>query len=200
MLTRQPLHDLFGGSRSKLLGVLLETDRELSIRRLAELAGVAPSTASAALDELERAHIVEGREIAGARLYRLNPEHYAVEPLRRVLEAARGIEDDLVELVHRMLEGGPPLAVILFGSTARGEEGAADIDLLVVAPDEEDRERWLEQVPDVGHAAGRLVGKSVEVLPTRRPTRTDLRRPFWREVLREGRVLSGTPLSELRVA
>lgn len=200
MLTGHPLHDLFGGSRSRLLGVLLNTDRELSIRRLAELAGVAPSTASAALEELGRSQIVEAREIAGAHLYRLNREHYAVVPLRQLLETARGLEGELVALLHQMLPGEPPLAVILFGSTARGEEGAADIDLLVIARDSKTRERWLERAPEVGEAASRLVGKRVEMLTSLLPTRGDLRRPFWREVLREGRVLSGIPLSELRVA
>jgi uncharacterized protein len=45
-------------------------------------------------------------------------------------------DDQLEELVRRIVEAAHPLRIILFGSTARGEAGpTSDVDVLVVVPD-----------------------------------------------------------------
>ena len=56
-------------------------------------------------------------------------------------------QEQLDELVRRIVEAVHPLAVILFGSAARGEMGPdSDLDLLVIAPS---RERFFDRMASV---------------------------------------------------
>ncbi|MDO8586750.1 MAG: nucleotidyltransferase domain-containing protein [Armatimonadota bacterium] len=45
-------------------------------------------------------------------------------------------DEQLQEVVRRIVEAAHPIRIILFGSTARGEAGpVSDVDVLVVVPD-----------------------------------------------------------------
>jgi predicted nucleotidyltransferase len=56
-------------------------------------------------------------------------------------------DEQLIELVKRIVETAAPLRVILFGSTARGEAGSeSDIDVLVVVPDGSHRRKTAQKI------------------------------------------------------
>lgn len=195
MLEPHPLSSTFGGARAKVLDVLLPIDGELTVRHIARLAEVAPSTASAALRQLEQTGLVISREFGTALGYRINPEHFAIASLRAILSEARDIEHMLVEHIERVL-GESPRSIVLFGSRASGRSSPeSDIDLLLVAPDAAAADRWRPRLLDVEEDLQRLLGRRIDIVVSTPPSATDTRRPFWREVRRHGRLIAGMPLS-----
>lgn len=197
MLIRHPLNDVFGGNRARVLEALLELEDEVSGRQAANAADLPASSTSVALHDLEVAGIVSARRLGTAVLYRVNREHFASELLRRVVERARTAEGELVSRLTDEL-GGRPLSVVLFGSVARGQSTPdSDIDLLVVAPDSRRAGSWQERAHEVGERLGRWIGRRVSLVVSTPPTHREVRRSFWREVLRDGRVLAGASLPEL---
>ena len=58
-----------------------------------------------------------------------------------------------------------PLALVVFGSFARGEASTdSDIDVLVVRPDDADSEAWTDAISAFATSARRLTGNPVQVL------------------------------------
>jgi predicted nucleotidyltransferase len=100
----------------------------------------------------------------------------------------------------------PPVSVIVFGSLARGDAGVeSDIDVVVVRPAAvgEDSEAWRQDVEAWREEIRRLSGNAVEIVEVGEGEIGRLlrsRRPMWRDVLRDGVVVYGTPLVELRAA
>lgn len=198
MVIAPPLEAVFGTPRARVLDTLLTVDDALSIRHVAELAQVSPTTASAALAALEAVGLVTHTEVGRAHLYRLNKEHALAPGLLGLLRTAQDLDGLLVERLRRTLGGPPPQAVILFGSEARREGRAdSDLDLLVVGSGGQDVEQWRESRPRAEAALSRLVGRRVQVALAGRPTRREARTEFWRNVLRDGRVLHGPELRAL---
>jgi predicted nucleotidyltransferase len=68
--------------------------------------------------------------------------------------------ETVAQMVRRIVEAVDPDRIILFGSAARGEEGAeSDIDLLVIAPS--DQPRWRRTAPLYRLLAGMGVPKDI---------------------------------------
>ena len=101
-------------------------------------------------------------------------------------------EEQLDELVRRIVEAVHPLRIILFGSAARGEMGPhSDVDLLVVMPDGTHRLDTMELL----HTKFSGIPLAAEVLVA---TASDLERHrhnlglIYHTILDEGRELYGT--------
>jgi uncharacterized protein len=101
--------------------------------------------------------------------------------------------DAISEMVRRIVEAVHPDKIILFGSHARGEAGPdSDVDLLVVAPSEEDRAHRLLPV----YRVLREVGVPKDVVWWTQDEIDDwrnVRGHFINRVLRDGKVLYERP-------
>jgi predicted nucleotidyltransferase len=93
--------------------------------------------------------------------------------------------------------------VTLFGSFARGNDGtASDLDVVVVRPGGtiEDDPAWNDSILRWETHARRISGNTVnriEVSEEEIPPLMRSRRPLWQAIRREGKLLLGTPLTEI---
>lgn len=94
-----------------------------------------------ALSRLSSQGIVSVERTGNAYMYRLSRSHLAAEPIRALAQMRQTL---LARLEHRLESWIPaPVYGAIFGSAARGTmRTESDIDLLLVRPDECDRERW----------------------------------------------------------
>lgn len=135
---------LIPGAPGAVLGALLRTGAALTGRQVHRLVSDQYSLWSVqqALTSLVGLGVVESRTVGRASVHSINEEHYAIQPLRALLDPFAALES-----VVRGVVGSSVDAVILFGSVARGEATAAsDVDLVVVALPEWDGRAELEDV------------------------------------------------------
>ena len=101
------------------------------------------------------------------------------------------IDDDVIHEAARRIAGAAPGArVILFGSHARGEAGPdSDVDLLVVEPRVEDRNREVVRLQRV-LAPLRLPADVIVVSQAHVEEWGDVASTMLHDALREGRVLA----------
>ena len=128
-----PFGGLIPGARGAVLAALLRTGVPLTGRRLHSLVRDDFSLWSVqqALIELADLGIVEVHQVGRANTYQVNEDHYAIRPLRMLVDPLAALREVIADSV-----GSSASAVILFGSAARGEADAgSDIDLAVLAPD-----------------------------------------------------------------
>ncbi len=98
----------------------------------------------------------------------------------------------------------PPMSVMVFGSFARREaEADSDIDGGVVRPTEidEDDDAWVELIEAWRRDVRRLTGNPVEVLEVsvdEAATKLAGRTQVWADIRRDGRVVHGLGVDELR--
>ena len=185
---------IFGGAAAQALEALLRGG-DLTVRQVARVAGLSPSSASVALRTLEARGLVRGVPVGTAVQYRLNEEHFALPHVRALVAEGHQLRSDLPQLIESRL-GSRPRCVILFGSMARGDARKdSDMDLLVVARDEEQLEGWDSTGHELAEWLTGRIGGPLDVVMVTAPSAAELRRPFWRNVLREGQVLDGEPLA-----
>ena len=192
-LLDHPLAVLYEPRRVRVLDVLLVAANELSGRAIATLAGISPTTANLALDELADAGLVTSRPVGRATLWRAAEGAPVLEQLRAV---ARAGEDEICDVLVDAL-GSEPVSITLYGSTARGTAGAgSDVDLLVVAPDEETESLFRRRSYVASRKLRALLGRPVEitVMDQAKVTRT-FDSPFVTNVITDGRTLRGVPLA-----
>jgi hypothetical protein len=198
----RPVQAIVPGAQGRVLAVMAETAAELNLRTIAELSGVSQAQSSRVLPGLVELGVLERREVPPSSLFRFVPEHVAS---RAILALARSVDtvlDELGPLAASLLV--PPVSVIVFGSFARREADAeSDIDLLVVRPPDvdEDDENWASSMEQLHTDARRLTGNPIEVLEVSAGEVAALvrsRRPLWADIRRDGRVVHGLSLEELR--
>lgn len=89
------------------------------------------------------------------------------------------------------------VAAVLYGSVARGDhQSTSDVDVLVVG-ESIDVDVWTPVVIEVEQRLSRYIGREIHVIATDWPTKSELKRPFWNEVVRDGRPLGGARVTEL---
>lgn len=199
-----PVEAIVPGAQGRVLAVLAETTAELNLRTIAQLSAVSQSQASRVLPGLVVLGVIERREVPPSSLFRFVPEHVAS---RTILELARATNRVLDELGH--LAGTltiSPVSIVVFGSFARREATAeSDIDLVVVRPDDvaEDDEGWAAAMEQLHTGVRRLTGNRLEALEVSAREAARLvgsRRPLWSDIRRDGRVVHGPQLDDLRGA
>lgn len=200
----RPIEAVVPGAQGRVLSVLVGTTAELNLRTIAQLAGVSQAQASRLLPSLVELGVVERREVPPSSLFRLVPEHVAG---RALLALARSADFACAEIGR--LAGAlhiRPASVIVFGSFARREAGPdSDIDLVVVRPNDIDENdaMWSESLEDWRRDVRRLTGNRVEVLEVSEDEVSaglSERSAFWADIGREGRVVFGAAVDDLRKA
>jgi predicted nucleotidyltransferase len=200
----RPVEALIPGAPGRLLGALARVDTELPVSRLASVAGVGRSRASAVLGTLAELGVVSRRQVGPVVLVRLERDNAAGQLVAR-LAGLRGIVIGRLRELARDLDP-QPLSLTLFGSFARGDAGAeSDIDILAVRPAEADGDRWPAGLTEFASRARVLTGNRVQVIDY---DLDDLRHrytvreeeagsQFWRSVTQDALTLAGADLREL---
>jgi hypothetical protein len=189
------------GAQGRILGVLARTTADLNLRTIARLAGVSPAQASRVLPDLVALGMVERKETPPSSLFRLVDENVAAQLVRSLSGSYHEVLRRLGEEAARMSPA--PASVIIFGSFARGDADAdSDIDVLIVrADDVPDDEAWASGLGHWWLRAARIAGNGVEVIEDdARTVGRKLRRsgPLWGDIRREGIVVYGATLDDLR--
>ena len=123
---------LIPGASGAVLAVLLRTGVPLTGRQVHGLVRDQCSLWSVqqALASLADLGVVESRAVGRAMVHTINEDHYAIQPLRVLLDPIAALREAVRAVVGSSVDG-----VVLFGSVARGEASAeSDVDLAVVAP------------------------------------------------------------------
>jgi predicted nucleotidyltransferase len=128
-----PVLDVAPAVRGALLQTLARLEQPVTRRQLAAAAGVSPGNASAVIEDLIRAGLVNEAVAGRSSMVVLNRNHLSVGPLL----ALAGLRGELIRRLRERLSEWPDLeGAWLFGSVARGDaDGESDIDLLIVARD-----------------------------------------------------------------
>jgi predicted nucleotidyltransferase len=198
----RPIEAIVPGAQGHVLAVLAETTAELNLRTIAQLAGISQAQASRLLPDLVALGVVERREVPPASLFRLVPEHVASQALLALARATDTVLDELGRLAAALPH--PPVSVIVFGSFARREADAdSDVDVVVVRPAEVDAddEGWSATLEAWRNDVRRLTGNPVEVLEVGADdaaTKLAGRTQVWADIRRDGRVVYGLGIDELR--
>lgn len=207
MLT--PLDYILGTTaKVRLLRALLPLDSPATGREAERLAGVSHPSAARALDDLAALGVLNRTATQAAHLYRINREHDLVPLLESLFERESARFASLRKEIEAALASADladrVTSVGLFGSSARGEaEPGSDLDLLVLVPDQSDKE-----------AAGGLLGAVSERLRTHYGARASVlvlavpeaqRRlqegdPLLQGIVRDSRTLFGTRIQEALAA
>jgi predicted nucleotidyltransferase len=198
----RPVEAIVPGAQGRVLAVVAETTAELNLRTISELSGVSQAQVSRVLPGLVRLGVLERREVPPASLFRFVPEHIASRAIMALARAADTVLADLGRVAAALPVA--PVSVVVFGSFARREADAeSDIDILVVRPHEvgEDDEQWAESMEQLATHGRRLTGNSLEVLEVADDDVASLlesRRPLWVDIRRDGRLVYGASIVELR--
>jgi predicted nucleotidyltransferase len=200
----RPVEAIVPGAQGRVLAVMAETTAELNLRTIAELSGVSLAQASRVLPGLVELGVLERREVPPSSLFRFVQDHVASRAILALAHATDTVIDELGDLAASLLV--PPVSVVVFGSFARREADAeSDIDLLVVRPGDvdEDEEKWATSMERLRIDGRHLSGNPLEVLEVGASEVAALlksRRPLWADIRRDGRLVHGLPLDDLRGA
>jgi predicted nucleotidyltransferase len=163
---RRPLSVIAPTLDGDVLGVLAGAEEEFTGRRIHRVLGRGSEQGvRKAADRLVKQGIVSRRQAGQAKLYSLNRSHLAAP----YVEGLRSLRADLVDRLRDSVAAWrtPPIAVLLFGSVARGEaEAGSDLDLLVLrARDiDEEAEGWQAQLAGLENDATAWTGNEARVV------------------------------------
>jgi predicted nucleotidyltransferase len=197
----RPVEALNPDAQGRILGVLARTSDELTLTALADLSGVSLAHVARIVPRLVELGLVERREVPPAVLVRLVPEHLAARALLALTDLRHTLLQELRESARAL--DPVPTNVTLFGSFARGDDDVvSDIDLVVVRPrdTDEDDAAWTDSMGRWETHARRVSGNAVnriEVSEEEIPQLMRSRRPLWQAIRREGKLLQGTPLTQI---
>jgi DNA-binding MarR family transcriptional regulator len=197
-----PVQAVIPGAQGRVLAVLAETTAPLNLSTLARLAGVSVAQASRVMPRLAELGLVERREIPPSSQFRLIRENVAAQA---IIELARSRDSALNQIGSAAADlPVPPVSVIVFGSIARGDaDRQSDLDVIVVRPDDvdDDDDVWATAIERWRSTAQAITGNAIEVLELiHGEARTKLsgNAPLWRDVARDGIVVHGLTMNELR--
>jgi predicted nucleotidyltransferase len=156
VLLGEPFGGIIPGVRGAVLAVLLRTGTSLTGRRVHALISdrYSLSAVQETLRVLTHLGLVDSRTVGRAGVHTINEDHCSIAPLRALLDPVAA----LTAAVREAVDDGVK-AVILFGSTARGEATlTSDIDLAVIARSGWDGRNRLED------AVRKQLGNNCDVL------------------------------------
>jgi predicted nucleotidyltransferase len=200
-----PIEALIPGAQGRVLAVLAQTDSELTMRGVAELAGISPQQASVVLRRLVELRMVERRDMPPVALVRLVRENLAAE---LIVALARLRDGAVARLRRSAAEIQPaPASLIVFGSFVRGDADVrSDIDVLVVRPKltGDALDVWTDSLGRWAGQASRAVGNPVNLVEASVEELSDLlleKAPsLWSDIATDGVVLVGSSLADLAAA
>ena len=190
-----PIEALFPGAGGAVLDVLARTEQPLSMRQVADRAGVSHPQVSRHVERLERLGVVHREVVGRSHLVSLTSSVAA-----RTLRDLASLDEVVLRYLRNTASSLQPdaISVVVFGSFARGEATEhSDLDVAVVV-DGVVSEGWLEDlsrwVDDVAAFAGSPVSEivvDVEELPARMDD------PLWVAILAEGLTVAGRDLADI---
>jgi predicted nucleotidyltransferase len=196
-----PIEAVIPGAQGRILAVLAQTTAELNLRTLARLAGVSAAQASRVMPELVELGLVERREVPPSSQFRLAREHVAAEAIMLLARSRERALQQLGEAAGALPI--PPVAVIVFGSVARGDATPeSDLDVVVVRPDEVDAddEAWGASIEQWRDRVRAITGNPVEVVEVglaEARQRLSRKTAMWADVARQGIVVHGPSVAAL---
>ena len=199
-----PVEALIPGVQGRVLTVLARTESELTMRSVAELAGVSADQATVVLNRLVRLGLVERREVGAAALVRLVRENEAARSVLSLVDLRQGVFARLAGEARKIRPA--PACLVVFGSFSRGNAHEnSDIDVLAVPPSgaQVDDGRWTAALGQWSDRAARIAGNPVNLLEATMdelPKLVRRERELWRTIVEEGVVLVGDIPSEIRAA
>jgi predicted nucleotidyltransferase len=149
-----------------VLAALARAEMQVTGRELHRLIGHGSENGvRRAAERLVEQGVVLSEQAGKAKLYRLNRDHIAAEPL----VALASLRELLLERLRAEVADwtGKPRVVVLFGSVARGQGGRkSDLDLLVIRPADMDPDNdiWQEQVAELERKATLYTGNDARIL------------------------------------
>lgn len=187
-------------TKLRLLRCLWTSGAAHTGRELARAVGMDPKNAALALRDLTEGGLVVRRPAGRAYLYSFNVRNYLAGEVGHLLEAERNWPQALAAEV-RDAAGARAETVVLFGSRARGEAGMrSDIDLLIVIRSHSDPEAVKERLNSQRLRLEERYGHALSFLVMTRSGLRDKVREGDRlalDIVAQGQVLAGKPLSEL---
>jgi predicted nucleotidyltransferase len=196
-----PVEALIPGVQGRVLAVLARTEAELTMRSVAEIAGVSANQATVVLNRLVRLGLVERREVGGAALVRLIRENEAARSVLELVDLQQGVLDRLRGEAKKIRP--VPTCLAVFGSFARGEAHEnSDVDVLAVPPPDAqtDTGRWTAALGKWSDRAARIAGNPVNLVEAtlaELPSLVRRERAPWRTIVDEAVVLIGALPPEL---
>jgi predicted nucleotidyltransferase len=200
-----PIESLVPGAQGRVLAVLAQTESELTMRGVAELAGVSPQQASVVLRRLVDLRMVERRDMPPIAMVRLVRENLAAE---LIVALARLRDEAFARLRRSAAEIEPaPASLVVFGSFVRGDADArSDVDVLVVRPKltADALDVWTDSLGRWADRASRTLGNPVNLVEASAEELPDLLAQeapsLWSDIATEGVVLVGSSLADLAAA
>ena len=162
-----PMSCVVPSAHGPVLAVLAGTTTPLTGRRIAELTRprVSQPRVARILRELAAAGLVERTPAGSSSLFVLNRDHLAAGAVQILATLRQQLWGRIA--AHARTWSHPPLAVVVYGSAARGDGGIdSDIDLLVVRPIDVDGDdpAWQRDVTDIASHVTRWTGNPCEIL------------------------------------
>ena len=201
MYLNNPIEALAAPDKARVLTVLCRAGLPLSGHMIAALTdSVSQPTVSRLLTGFVRSGLVV--RVAGG--YVINRDHLAY----RAVEALLDSRDELRRRVGMAVATwtNEPVAVVLFGSTSRGDaSSSSDVDLLIVRPPDVavDDRHWAEAVATLAEQVLLWTGSPCDVLeydPAELEELTSRGDPLVDALLRDGVTLAGAELTQIMKA
>lgn len=190
-----PIEAIFPGATAAVLEVLARTTQPLSLRQVADRAGISHPQVARHVERLERLGVVHREVVGRSHLVRLTTSAAA-----RMLRDLAALDATVLQYMRDTASAlhPAPLSIVVFGSFARGEATEhSDIDVAVIVDRAAD-ERWMEGlsrwVDDVAAFAGNPVAEIV-VDADNLVARVD--NPLWAAAIAEGLTVAGRDLADL---
>ena len=198
----KPLDDIFQTPSSiKVLRVLAKSELDLTGRQIADMAGLNPQTCQNTLDRLNDLRLLAVRRVGRAYLYRLKSYNAIVQKMLMPLFTTETnlLNNELTKVANQL--ESTAIAVILFGSVARGEEEpGSDIDLAIIVQNPENKEAAQELGDEILDELATVTGVVPTVIVWSKDEfkeRYDRGDGLARSLLEEGRVVMGLPAYEI---
>jgi predicted nucleotidyltransferase len=150
---------MFNTSRRQLLAqLLLRPSEDFHVRELARMTGISAGTLHRELKSLADTGLLSRKQVGNQVRYQANPYCPIYKELAAIFRKTAGLADLVREALLPL--AGKIASAFVFGSMARGAEGAAsDVDVLVLT--EADLLSVVAALAPVGEALGREINPVV---------------------------------------
>ncbi|MFH0955464.1 MAG: nucleotidyltransferase domain-containing protein [Candidatus Micrarchaeota archaeon] len=129
------------GSKAKiqLLEKIVDSPHAYTVRDLARMANLPKSTVADIVNDWQKAGLIETRFVGRAKTVKIKPDYPLVSAVLELFRQERVFLERIAKTIQKdsLLKAKEVIAVVLYGSFARQNIGAAsDIDVLVVTEHE----------------------------------------------------------------